>query len=130
MDQQRQLVFPTRQSAPGMVSLRMRDGRVIELDLWHNDLSGTSSTGTGQPYCTDGAFSLGGNQLSGTIPPELGDLTALASLDLEGNQLSGTIPTELGNLTALTSLSLSCNQAERMPACCMETCRGKRSRTA
>ena len=41
---------------------------------------------------------LGHNQLSGTIPVELGNLTSLISLDLEDNQLSGTIPAEIGNL--------------------------------
>jgi Leucine-rich repeat (LRR) protein len=36
------------------------------------------------------------NDLSGTIPPQLGMLTNLQNLDLYGNQLSGTIPMELG----------------------------------
>ena len=39
------------------------------------------------------------NQLSGTIPSELGNLTNLERLVLYNNQLSGTIPSELGNLT-------------------------------
>ena len=47
---------------------------------------------------------LGRNQLSGTIPAELGNLTRLISLGLENNQLSGTIPAEIGNLTSLFAL--------------------------
>jgi uncharacterized repeat protein (TIGR01451 family) len=50
------------------------------------------------------------NQLTGTIPTELGNLVNLTELNLGGNQLTGTIPTELGNLVALTQLKLSNNQ--------------------
>ena len=53
---------------------------------------------------------LGGNQLTGAIPPELGHLTKLTSLWLGGNQLTGAIPPELGHLTELTSLWLGGNQ--------------------
>ena len=38
------------------------------------------------------------NRLCGRIPPELGNLASLEVLDLEGNQLSGELPPELGNL--------------------------------
>ena len=44
------------------------------------------------------------NQLSGEIPPELGNLANLEDLALRGNQLSGEIPPELGNLANLTVL--------------------------
>ena len=47
--------------------------------------------------------------ISGTIPAELGDLAALALLDISSHQLNGSIPTALGSLTALTSLDLSGN---------------------
>ena len=57
-----------------------------------------------------GNLDLGNNQLSGEIPPELGNLANLVSLDLGGNQLSGEIPPELGNLANLVSLDLSFNQ--------------------
>ena len=39
------------------------------------------------------------NQLTGSIPTKLGQLTHLESLNLNNNQLTGTIPTELGQLT-------------------------------
>ena len=53
---------------------------------------------------------LSGNQLTGLIPPELGQLTNLARLWLNDNLLGGSIPPELGRLTGLTRLDLSDNQ--------------------
>ena len=50
------------------------------------------------------------NGLTGTLPPELGDLGDLRQLHLDGNQISGPIPTELGRLSSLDYLSLLDNQ--------------------
>ena len=50
------------------------------------------------------------DQLTGTIPTHLGQLTALTDLHLGSNQLTGTIPSQLGELSALTYLALSINQ--------------------
>jgi hypothetical protein len=55
------------------------------------------------------SVSLSTNNLIGTIPVEIGNLTMLDSLDLGFNQLSGLIPSEIGNLTNLTYLSLGAN---------------------
>ena len=48
-------------------------------------------------------LSLGGNQLSGSIPAELGNLANLETLWLHRNQLSGSIPAELGNLAEIAT---------------------------
>ena len=50
------------------------------------------------------ALALNNNGLDGTLPAELGDLSALEQLDLQNNALSGALPDELANLTNLTSL--------------------------
>jgi hypothetical protein len=52
---------------------------------------------------------LGTNLLTGPIPPELGSLSSLATLYLTNNMLSGSIPQELSNLKNLTSLYLATN---------------------
>ena len=50
------------------------------------------------------------NGLTGSIPPEIGNLTNLTYLSLSGNELTGSIPSEIGNLTNLTYLNLYDNQ--------------------
>lgn len=61
-------------------------------------------------------LSLRQNGLCGTIPPELGELTELASLDLNGNRLTGEIPATLGRLSELAALHLHENRLEgRIP---------------
>ena len=50
------------------------------------------------------------NQLTGSIPPEIGNLTNLTWLDLGNNGLTGSIPPEIGNLTNLTHLNIRYNQ--------------------
>ncbi len=85
-------------------------------DSW-TDNSGWLETNTpcgwSRVTCSGGHVSgigLDSNQLIGTIPPELGNLSNLTSLTLSNNQLTGTIPPELGNLSNLTHLQLSSNE--------------------
>lgn len=60
---------------------------------------------------------LPGLGMSGTIPPNLGDLSALRRLDLRWNDLSNGIPPELGDLTELRVVDLSGNKLYgRIPA--------------
>ena len=49
-----------------------------------------------------------------TLPPEIGQLTALTTLYLDGNQLT-TLPSEIGQLTALTYLGLDSNKLTTLP---------------
>ena len=94
-------------------------GRVVRLDL-----GGRRDGETGQwaPHGLRGpippelgslsgltSLNLRANALTGPIPPELGGLARLKELWLDGNRLEGAIPPELGRLSGLTSLSLSGN---------------------
>ena len=47
--------------------------------------------------------------LTGEIPPELGELTALRELNMHGARLTGSIPPELGQLTKLERLQIGHN---------------------
>ena len=49
------------------------------------------------------------NNLTGSLPAELGSLIALGDVRLNSNNLTGSIPAELGNLSALTTLLLDSN---------------------
>ena len=109
------------------------DGRVTELDLSQNQLTGDipAELGdltnlewldlpinrlTGDIPAELGSLtnlevlSLFDNRLTGEIPAELGDLTNLGELYLDNNRLSGEIPAELGNLTSLQGLYLQRNR--------------------
>ena len=85
------------------------NGRVTRLYLHQNGLSGSIPPELGQLTKLRDLL-LYGNQLIGSIPPELGQLTNLWRLSLNSNQLSGCIPPELGQLTNLEVLSLYNNQ--------------------
>ena len=50
------------------------------------------------------------NEMTGTIPSELGKLTQLSGwLSLEGNKLHGTVPESLAQLTEATWIYLNYN---------------------
>ena len=51
-----------------------------------------------------------GNELSGGIPTEIGNVESLIRLDINNCSLNGTIPTELGSLSNLKDLDFSSNK--------------------
>ena len=85
------------------------NGRVVDLSLRENQLTGQIPPELGNLSNLQ-SLNLWGNQLTGEIPTELGSLSNLRSLYLEGNQLTGAIPNELENLADLRSLNLWGNQ--------------------
>ena len=84
-------------------------GRVIELNLSENELSGEIPPELGNLSNLQHLF-LFRNELSGEIPPELGNLSNLQGLYLSDNQLSGEIPPELGSLANLRLLAIDGSQ--------------------
>ncbi|THG10273.1 hypothetical protein TEA_010533 [Camellia sinensis var. sinensis] len=50
------------------------------------------------------------NQISGSIPKEVGNITSLELLLLNGNQLTGPLPDEIGNLPKLDRIQIDQNQ--------------------
>lgn len=84
-------------------------GHVYEIFLPDNNLSGSV------PIYLDDLTELvflylPNNYLSGIIPPELGNLTNLQGLYLDSNLLTGGLPVELSQLTGLIFLGVSENQ--------------------
>ncbi|MCP5108160.1 MAG: hypothetical protein GY950_32535, partial [bacterium] len=95
----------------GWFGITVAGDHVTEIDfgILGNDLSGTLPAELGNLPYLETLYLLRDN-LTGSIPPELGNLTRLRVLSLYMNQLTGTIPTELGNLINLEELSLGENQ--------------------
>ena len=78
------------------------DGNLVELDLSYNELTGTIPSELGDLAHVQ-VLRLDGNQLTGTIPSELGDLAHLRSLHLNGNRLTGCIPVGLRDVRVIVS---------------------------
>ncbi len=94
-----------------------RTGRVVAVRLAHSGLSGTVPAELAQLSALT-TLDLRNNRLHGRIPSELAALEDLRVLDLSGNrQLDGVIPDELGELRKLEHLNLSSNQLSgRIPS--------------
>ena len=102
-------LWPVDENPFSWKGVSFEGGRVTKLWLDDNQLSGSIPKELGQlSALTD--LQLNDNQLSGSIPKELGQLSALKDLRLHKNQLSGSIPKELGQLSAVTLLWLNNNQ--------------------
>ena len=84
------------------------DGRVSELTLDSNDLSGPVPARLGDLTSLE-VLDLSWNDLSGPIPAALGRLENLWWLNLGGNALTGPVPAWLGDLTSLRLLQLGWN---------------------
>ncbi|WP_127340755.1 PKD domain-containing protein [Flavobacterium cupreum] len=84
-------------------------GRVTGLYLESNNLNGTLPSQIGQ-LSKLYSLTIKSNLLSGTnIPAAIGQLQDLLVLDLGNNNLSGSIPIELGQLSKMVYLSLDFN---------------------
>ena len=85
---------------------------VTTLDMAVNNLTGSLPPHVGDfPYMD--RINLGGNQLTGEIPIDIGGLTELRHLEIWSNALTGSIPSAIGFLSKLEFLALPSNQRKR-----------------
>ena len=83
-------------------------GRVREINLSRNDLSGTVPPEI-QYFPHLRLLRLDYNDLVGEVPPEIGKLTELRRIDIDGNNFTGRIPPEIGDLANLEILWMGGN---------------------
>ncbi|WP_425153041.1 Ig-like domain-containing protein [Candidatus Palauibacter sp.] len=88
--------------------VRVEGGRVLDLVLPRNNLTGTLPAEIGRLSKLEG-LTLWGNNLTGALPAELGDLANLTVLNMGATGLQGSIPPELGKLSNLERLELGIN---------------------
>jgi Leucine-rich repeat (LRR) protein len=87
----------------------VRFGRVTELGLTSNNLAGTIPSSIGNLTAVKG-LNFSSNKITGEIPAVLSTLANLEGLALNDNLLWGSIPSSFGSLTSLKVLSLNNNQ--------------------
>ncbi|MCC7525228.1 MAG: leucine-rich repeat domain-containing protein [Chitinophagaceae bacterium] len=88
--------------------VRVSNNRVVQLSLINNNLDGTLPSSLGNLTAITGIF-LSKNNLRGNIPVSICNLPSLEILDLSNNQIRGNIPDEIGGLTKLKELRLEHN---------------------
>ncbi|EFJ32852.1 hypothetical protein SELMODRAFT_406794 [Selaginella moellendorffii] len=101
-----QFTGPVREKASG-------ERRIRVLDMASNALTGDLSGLVGLTLLEH--LNLAGNNLSGTIPSELGHFANLTMLDLCANEFQGGIPDSFSNLAKLEHLKVSNNLLSYMP---------------
>ncbi|XBI42278.1 hypothetical protein VPH35_126630 [Triticum aestivum] len=84
---------------------------IQELSILANNISGTIPSDIGNFIGLE-VLHLGHNLLTGIIPDSIGKLTQLKELHLGYNNLSGFIPSSIGNLTGLSKFDASFNSLE------------------
>jgi leucine-rich repeat protein SHOC2 len=104
---------PEDEPAEQWRGVTMESGRVVKLDLEEIGLTGAVPAEIGQLTALR-ELNLSVNQLT-SLPAEIGQLTALRELYLNGNRLT-SVPAVIGQLTALRVLYLHENQLTRVPA--------------
>lgn len=86
----------------------IKNNRVISVALFDNNLVGSIPTTIGN-LTELILLHLYNNSLHGSLPSSIGNLTKLTSLTLMHNQLSGSLPGSIVNLTLLKDLTINHN---------------------
>ncbi len=107
--------WDTTEKVYNWYGIKMRGNRVTEIDLQNNNLNGTIPSNIGDLTALINLnLSYNGSfypgDLHGSIPPEIGNLSSLEYLWIDFANLSGNIPSEIGNLSNLKDLALWYNQ--------------------
>ena len=92
----------------GVVAQYGKPDRVMSIDMIRNEMTGSIPPEIGQLTELEWV-QFGENSLTGSVPPELGNLSNLEYLGLAANNLTGSIPPELGRLSELRALELHNN---------------------
>ncbi len=85
------------------------NNRVTEISLIRDQLTGTLPSEIGNLEFLQ-TLVLQENSLSGAIPSELANLSVLRALNIADNNFDGAIPASIGNITSLQHLNLFRNQ--------------------
>lgn len=98
----------------------LKDDKVVALDLSFNNLTGTLPNELGDLVNLE-SLNLFRNNISGNIPSSIGKLNNLKHLNISFNSLEGELPNSIGNLSSLVSLELFMNRIEgELPRCTRE----------
>ena len=97
-----------RQNLEGFTRCRAVPG-IVYLSLAHNNLSGPIPPNLGNLANLE-RLDLQRNHLTGELPPTLEELANVEDLDLSSNRFTGELPALLASLEALTALDLSSNR--------------------
>ncbi len=109
LDPPADVVAFTAEALEAWFGVSVDSGRVVALTLPHNNVEGTLPEALGDLTALE-QLHLYGNRLQGRIPAALGRLDSLRGLLLHDNALAGTIPSSLGRLAALEQLHLHNNE--------------------
>ncbi|MCF8359092.1 MAG: T9SS type A sorting domain-containing protein [Prolixibacteraceae bacterium] len=87
----------------------VRGGRVTKIWMERNNVTGQLPTEIGDLTALD-SLNLGNNDINFTLPVELWNLTEMQVLYLYNNSFSDTMPAQIGYLTKIKKLSLAGNE--------------------
>ena len=97
-------------------NVTVENGRVVGLNFgWDNNMVGTLPNDIGNLTAIKWFIASGNDGLSGPIPTSIGNLTNLETLGFYNCSLTGTIPNEILNLNKLALIELSFNNFGAAP---------------
>ncbi|KAF5738063.1 leucine-rich repeat receptor-like serine/threonine-protein kinase BAM1 [Tripterygium wilfordii] len=84
--------------------------QLTQVELQDNLLTGEFPVTNDKVATNLGQISLSNNQLSGLLPPTIGNFSGVQKLLLDGNKFSGRIPPDIGRLQQLSKMDFSDNK--------------------